>query len=229
MTPRAPWWRRREFAAALALLVLASGGTAAGRWYLSEPAVAEAMGTLVVTTNPPGAAVLVDDQPRGMTPITMELAPGSHVLRLVGDGDPRIVPLTITAGGTVSQSIDLPRAAPQTGQLQVQSEPTGARVLVDGIARGSAPVLLDGLTPGTHSVALSNDLGTVTHQVSVQAGATASLVVPMGAPRGAPVSGWLAVAAPFEVQIAEDARLLGTSRTDRIMVSAGRHEIRYLE
>ena len=60
----------------------------------------------------------------------------------------------------------------------------------------------------------------------VEAGATASLVVPMSAaPRGAPVSGWLAVSAPFEVQISEDALLLGTSRTDRIMVSAGRHEI----
>jgi hypothetical protein len=66
----------------------------------------------------------------------------------------------------------------------------------------------------------------VTHEVSVEAGATASLVVPMSStPQGAPVSGWIAVSAPAEVQVYEDTRLLGTSRSDRIMVSAGRHEL----
>ena len=46
----------------------------------------------------------------------------------------------------------------------------------------------------------------------------------MTAPQGVPVSGWISVAAPAEVQVYEDTRLLGTSQSDRIMVSAGRHE-----
>ena len=33
------------------------------------------------------------------------------------------------------------------------------------------------------------------------------------------------MSAPAEVQVYEDTRLLGTSRSDRIMVSAGRHEL----
>jgi hypothetical protein len=33
------------------------------------------------------------------------------------------------------------------------------------------------------------------------------------------------VSAPAEVQVYEDQRLIGTSRSDRIMVSAGRHEL----
>jgi hypothetical protein len=44
-------------------------------------------------------------------------------------------------------------------------------------------------------------------------------------PKNAPVSGWISVAAPVPLQIFEDSRLLGTSQSDRIMVSVGRHEL----
>ena len=148
------------------------------------------------------------------------------MLRVVGDGEPRVIPLTITAGGAVSQAIDLPKAGPETGQLAISSDPAGARLTVDGTVRGVTPATLDGLFPGIHLVVLTNDTGSVTHEVMVGAGATASLVLPMsGAPQGAPVSGWIAVSAPAEVQIYEDLKLLGTNRSDRIMVAAGRHEL----
>jgi hypothetical protein len=61
--------------------------------------------------------------------------------------------------------------------------------------------------------------------VNIEAGITASLVVPMTAPRNAPVSGWIAVSAPVDVQLFENSRLLGSSQTDRIMVSVGRHDL----
>jgi hypothetical protein len=218
-------WRSGAVAAVALLFFLAGGGALVGRWYLMPSAAAEAPGTLVVETNPPGAAVLIDDRPRGVTPLTLELAAGAHVLRVVGDGEPRVIPLTVTAGGRISQVIELPKAAAATGQLQVRSEPAGARVIVDGTARGVSPIVLDGLMPGTHVVELANDLGSVRHEVSVEAGATASLVVPMAAPQGVPVSGWIALTAPVEVQVFEDQRLLGSSRSDRIMVAAGRHEL----
>ena len=220
----APWWRQRWVAAAAAIVVLACGGFV-GRSYLPS-AAAEAPGTLVVNTNPAGVPVVIDGQPRGVTPLTLELAPGAHELRLATDGEPRIIPLTITAGDTVSQSIELPKAGPYTGQLTVRSEPSGARVTVDGTPRGQTPLTLDGLMPGDHSVVLANDVSSVTHAVTIEAGATASLVVPMSStPQGAPVSGWISVSAPAEVQVFEDGRLVGTSRSDRIMVSAGRHEL----
>jgi hypothetical protein len=220
----APWWRQRWAVAAAAIVVLACGGFV-GRSYLPS-AAAEASGTLVVDTNPPGVPVVIDGQPRGVTPLTLELAPGAHELRLATDGQPRIIPLTITAGGTVSQSIELPKAGPYTGQLAVRSEPSGARVTVDGTPRGQTPLTLDGLMPGDHTVVLANDVSSVTHAVTIEAGATASLVVPMSStPQGAPVSGWISVSAPAEVQVFEEGRLIGTSRSDRIMVSAGRHEL----
>jgi hypothetical protein len=225
--PGMPLWRQpRVAAAAAAILALLGGGAMLSRSSLSS-ASAEAPGTLTVATNPAGVPVVIDGEPRGVTPLTLELAPGRHELRLAASGgNARVIPLTITAGGTVSQSIELPTTAPQTGQLTVRTEPSGARVTVDGMAQGQAPLTLEGLAPGNHTVVLANDVSSVTHEVTVQPGATASLVVPMSStPQGAPVSGWISVSAPAEVQVYEDTRLLGTSRSDRIMVSAGRHEL----
>jgi len=72
---------------------------------------------------------------------------------------------------------------------------------------------------------LANDLASGTHEVRVEAGTTAALVVPMTTQQGIPVSGWIAVPAPVDVQVYERERLLGSSRSDRIMVAAGRHEL----
>ena len=83
----------------------------------------------------------------------------------------------------------------------------------------------NGLTPGTHQVILETDTERVTEQVLIEAGVTASLVVPMGRQPAGSLSGWIAVSAPMEVQIYENQRLLGTSRTERIMVPVGRHRI----
>jgi PEGA domain len=215
-------WRRRWVAAAAVLVILASVGTGLRLW--SPPrAVAEAVGTLVVSTNPPGIPVIVDGQRRGATPLTLELPAGAHRLELATEGAPRVIPFTLTAGSTVSQTIELPKAAPLTGQLVVRSEPPGARVTIDGTPSGTTPATVDQLAPGTHSVTLQTDSSSVTQEVRIEPGATASLVVPM-APQGV-LSGWISVDAPAEVQVYEDTRLLGTSQSDRIMVLAGRHEL----
>ncbi len=94
---------------------------------------------------------------------------------------------------------------------------------IDGAPIGTTPFMIDGLTPGTHKVTLTSDAGTASQDVVIQAGQSASLLVPLTPAQGVPVSGWISVSAPVEVQVYEDARLLGTNRSDRIMVSAGRH------
>jgi hypothetical protein len=83
--------------------------------------------------------------------------------------------------------------------------------------------MIDGLMPGTHTVTLTSEAGTASQDVVIEAGKSASLLVPLSPAQGIPVSGWISVTAPVEVQVYEDARLLGTNRSDRIMVSAGRH------
>jgi PEGA domain len=217
--------RGRWVAAAIVLVALTSGGTLAVGRIMSPAKAPESLGTLSVQTNPAGAAVVIDGQQRGMTPLNVQLKPGRHVVELVTDGDVRTIPITITAGGEVSQFIEIARPASALGELQIRTEPAGAQVTVDGRVLGKSPLTAEGLTPGQHTVVVENELGPVTQRVTIEAGTTASLVVPMTAPRNAPVSGWISVSAPVDVQLYENQRLLGSSQTDRIMVPVGRHEI----
>ena len=223
--PPATGVRWQFVAAAVALIALAGVGVTAMRRY-AAPSATTSEGTLVMTSNPPGAKLFVDGVERGVTPVTVTLKPGAHQLELRGDGPARVMPITMTAGAQVSQYIELPKTASTSGQLQVRTEPAGARVSIDGTARGTSPVTVPDLTPGEHAVLLESDRGTVKQIVAIEAGITASLMVPLGAAtEGAPVSGWIAVTAPADVQVFENKRLLGTSQSDRLMVSAGRHEI----
>ena len=222
LDPRKRW---QLAAAAVALIAVAGAGIAAARRYTATPAPAVADGTLTVNTNPPGAHVFVDGVERGATPLSVTLKPGTHALELRGDGTPRLMPITVAAGAEVSQYIELPKTAATLGQMQVRTEPAGARVSVDGVPRGTSPVTVADLAPGEHAVLLESDFGAVKQVVTIDAGQTASLMVPLSAPDGAPVSGWMSVTAPADVQIFEKNRLIGTSQSDRLMVSAGRHDI----
>jgi serine/threonine protein kinase len=217
--------RGRWIAAAIVLVALTSGGTLAVGRIMSPTVATESLGTLSVQTNPAGATVVIDGQQRGLTPLNLQLKPGRHVVELVTDGDVRTIPVTITAGGQVSQFIEIPRAASALGELQIRTEPAGATVTVDGRVLGKSPLTAEGLTPGPHTVTVENELGPVTQRVTIEAGTTQSLVVPMSAPRNAPLSGWIAVSAPVDVQLYENQRLLGSSQSDRIMVPVGRHDI----
>jgi PEGA domain-containing protein len=220
--PARPYGR---IAAVVALVVVLGGGGVVGYRLLGTSSVAPAMGSLNVQSNPSGIDIFVDGIAKGRTPARVALPPGSHILELRGKGVPRVIPLNVTAGAEVSQYLEFAES-PVTGQLAVQSDPPGAKVLVDGVERGVAPVTIADLTPGDHRVELQSDGVSAKHTVTVQAGGTASLVAPLGTAAAAgPVSGWVSVKAPFTMEIREQGRLLGTSDAERLMMAAGRHEL----
>jgi hypothetical protein len=220
-----PWLRTA--AILLAVAVVAGGGFYGWRSLQKAPPPAQG-GTLLVQSSPSGVQVFIDGVDRGMTPAQLSIPAGAHILELRGRGVPRVIPLTVAAGAQLSQYVEFANT-PATGQLAVQSEPAGAKVVVDGTPRGVAPLTVADLAPGSHEVVLQSEGTTVRHVVDVQPGATASLVAPMGAAApGGPVSGWIAVKAPFSVEVREGGRLLGTSDTDRIMIAAGRHDLELL-
>ena len=220
--------RPRLIAAAVVVLAVTSGGVMAARRYFAAPTtVAPMTGTVAVNSEPAGANVVIDGQAHGTTPTTATLSVGAHTIELASDGVRRTLNVNVTANTQISQFVEMPKATAGTGDLQVRTDPSGAKVSVDGQLRGTSPLTIPGLAPGSHSVTLENDLGSVREDVTIQPGATASLVVPLKAPQGAPVSGWISINAPAELQIFENQRLLGSSRTDRIMVAAGRHDIEF--
>ena len=193
------------------------------RWWarVSAPRV----GQLAIISQPDGAEVVVDQEPRGVTPLTLSLPGGTHSVLLSRGDVSRSFEVTIKAGAEVLHHVDLePRQiAPQGGQLVVSSDPPGARVTVDGQARGMSPVTVADLAPGQHAVAIHGESGSVQRTVTVQRGQTASLVVSMG--QGTSF-GWVSLTSPVVMQIFENDRRLGTSETDRIMMSAGKHTLK---
>lgn len=217
--------RLKWIVAGIALLAVTTAGLFAARQRLSPAIPPVTTGTMAVNTDPPGAEVEVDGAARGQSPLRLTLAAGAHTLIIRGHGASRTIPITITAGAEVSQYLDLPKAGSDLGQLQVRTEPAGARISIDGTPLGKTPMTIVELAPGEHTVTLENDLGSVTQKVMIEAGMPASLVVPMGAPPGAMASGWLSVTAPLVVDLQENGKLLGNSGIDRIMLPAGRHEI----
>jgi len=224
--PKLPKLSKKAVLLAAAIILIASAGVFASRFMTGGGGPGPSSGTLAVQSNPAGVQVFVDGVDRGQTPARLSVTPGAHILELRGRGVPRVIPLNVTAGSEVSQYLEFANT-PEVGSLRVESQPAGAKVLVDGADRGTAPLTVTDLLPGDHEVVLQTSLGSARHVVSVQAGGTASLVAPVSSAATAtgPVSGWLTVKSPFSLEIREGGQLLGTTDADRLMLAAGRHDI----
>src|SRR2546425_247193 len=84
-------------------------------------------------------------------PPTIPLPAGKHTIELSrAEGAPRSLEVNVAAGTQVSQYIELPTGRATTGRLSIRTSPRGARVSVDGVTRGAAPVTVDDLAPGEH-------------------------------------------------------------------------------
>jgi hypothetical protein len=139
----------------------------------------EGEGSLVVQSRPPGANVSVDGTVRGVTPLTVSLKSGAHVLEVqIGKSEPRVIPLTIEPNVQTAQYIEL-QGVEATGVLEIKSTPSGARVAIDGQPRGTTPATIRDLPAGDHSVVLELGGRKVTQAVKIDAGGTAQLVVPI--------------------------------------------------
>ena len=111
---------------------------------------------LMLGSTPAGAEVYVDETSRGMAPIRLELALGSHLFRMTLPGyyewEEQI---------ELSESKEYPLISPQLKPLPkiafltVTSLPAGARISVDGNAMGETPFRRLELPPGEYKVILT--------------------------------------------------------------------------
>ncbi len=202
--------------AAVVAVVLTLGVSARAYWL--KTVSAPKIGTAVLESLPSGAQLLVDGQPMGMTPLTTTLPAGTHRVDFKYRGKTRTMDVVVPQGGRAAELVDwTPKT---TGRLQVNSEPSGARVLVDNVARGVTPLTLDDLALGTHSVVLDSGAGSVKRTVTLKADEAATLSETIYA-------GWLKVFSPFELTITDGTRALRLDDRYQVLLSPGSHELHF--
>jgi len=140
------------------------------------------LGRLLIRSTPSGASVEVDGVARGVTPLALrDLELGSRTIAVTRRGyiaDEQRVVLTrarpsrtlevqlspsasaaeAPSGATAPKPASSPAGvgeAATTGSLLVESRPPGATVTVNGDNRGTTPLTIDALAPGSYRVGLS--------------------------------------------------------------------------
>ena len=122
----------------------------------AAPNVAEGgpSGRLTVTSDPPGLDIYVDGVATSLrSPNVVHVAPGKHVVSVRRGPAEATAEVSIEAGAPASVQLDLPDA--KVAAMAVSTKPPGARVVVDGVEAGEAPVLLEGQAPGKHELEAS--------------------------------------------------------------------------
>ena len=227
--------RPRALVRRLPLAVIALCASVVAGWFIwqtwtATPAVSAplsaATGTAEFNSNPEGSSVAIDGAARGVTPLRVALPAGTHSITFTNGSASRTLPITITPGGTVSQYIELATApvAPG-GRLEIGSEPSGALVSIDGVAKGRTPLMVADVTPGQYLVTVSAGGNAVNRTVDVTAGTTSTVVFSVAPSASAGAAGWLSIQSPVDMDILEDGRVLGNTRMDRLMLPVGSHRL----
>jgi hypothetical protein len=91
----------------------------------------------------PGAQVMIDGK-RSSTPVMLNVVPGMKSVHLLAPDSAAATPASVTVDP----------ATLGTGQVEIASDPPGARITIDGTRRGVTPLTLP-LPPGQHTVLVS--------------------------------------------------------------------------
>lgn len=209
----------------------AIGAMAAAAYYTRDrfimPPVAQASpltGRAALNSRPDGAAVVVDGVSRGVTPLELELAAGTHDVVFRAAGVERQIELKVDGGSRVSENVDMPAPAAVGGAIEIVSDPPGARVTMDGAASGVTPLTIHNVSAARHTVVIGQGSSVVTRTVDVANGATASIFASIAGSSNA-ASGMLAVDSPIELRILEGGQLLGLSNGAPIVLAVGKHQL----
>ncbi len=113
-------------------------------------------GSLTVTSNPPGATVIVDGYDSETTPYVFTgLTTGYHTVEVDYPGyEAYVTNVYIDNGASVEVNADLNWLDSSYGSLFIDSNPQGADVYVDGNYQGTSPVSVGAMSVGAHQVEL---------------------------------------------------------------------------
>jgi hypothetical protein len=220
----------RSLPIVVGLAILVGGGVASRPYWKSaarvvsnlanarNPITTAKPGIVVFESVPPGSQVVEDGKDLGTTPVTVELPSGSHTVEFRSRNRNRTMSFTLPTGGRIVERVDWSRRP--AGQLQVTSEPPGARIVVDGQLRGTTPMTIPDVAAGEHAVVLESASGSVRRTVTIQAGETVDVAESIFA-------GWLVVFSPFDVTVTEGSREIRFDDRHEALLPPGMHELHF--
>lgn len=109
---------------------------------------------LKITTQPPNCNVYFDGELKGRTPaVVRDLLPGQVNVKIIHPMYRDWIESVVLKNGEVKEIN--PSLAKKTGTLIVKSQPAGAEVRINGVAKGETPLTLPDVEYGTHPVTIS--------------------------------------------------------------------------
>ena len=120
------------------------------------PALSSVTGTLSIKSTTPSTEIYVNGERKGTGSWNSSMYPDTYVIegRLPSH---RTVEQVVTVSTGQTATITLPALSPILGSLNVDYEPMGASISIDGTARGTTPAVFDDLLIGSHSVTIAAD------------------------------------------------------------------------
>ncbi|OFV88955.1 MAG: hypothetical protein A2V74_08590 [Acidobacteria bacterium RBG_16_70_10] len=153
--------------------------------------------------------------------LTLSAIAGAWVLWPKGGQDVVAAPTPVPPPPTPA-----PAPPPATGSLRVETEPSGARVLVDGQDRGTTPLDLADLSFGEHQVRLElSGFEPQTHRVAVS-GAAPSGQLQAALTKVAPATGGADfLSSPPGAAVLVDGRAVGQTPLSDLQLKPGSHQL----
>jgi hypothetical protein len=185
----------------------------------AEPAL-PTTGGLQVTTEPPGAAVVIDGQSRGVAPLIADgLAPGPHEVVVSRAGVMVRRSVGVDAGTTTSLIISMSGGGIASGWLTIAS-PAPAQIFERGTLLGSTDTPRILLPVGAHELDVVNEALGYRERRSVQIvnGRTATIQL-------AAVNGVVSVNAQPWAEVFIDGRRVGETPMGNLSVPIGNHQL----
>jgi len=128
-----------------------------------EPTVvppAVTTGKIIVNSEPTGATILLNEEEKGVTPMEIPSLPfGKYVLKLKLKGyDDSQQEVELSENITeLNVPVTLTKTQPQTGSIVVDSNPSGAFIVIQNRVLGTTPKTLSNQKPGNLDITLKKD------------------------------------------------------------------------
>ena len=121
-----------------------------------EANLSPSVASITINSIPDGAKVIINGEEKGVTPFVMDnVEPGSYQILVIKDGYvPYKEGFSIVKGDYVKRDLALTKA---NTFLMIKSDPTGAKVYINGEYKGATPYSEANLTPGEYSLRVVKD------------------------------------------------------------------------